>query len=250
MSDFRARSRDHRARVLVVEDDDNLRLTLADNLDDEGFEVAAAANGAEARAAWAATPPDLIVLDIMLPDTDGYALCREVRGAGGTLADAMVLMLTARTLESDVVTGLDAGADDYLAKPYRLGELLARVRALLRRRGAPASAPAELRPDEATFAGFRIDRGAREIRDRRGRRIELTRTEFDLLTFLLDRRGVALNRDRILDEVWGREVNVDPRTVDNFVSNLKRKLSWTQDSEFAIVTVRGIGYRMDVGESP
>jgi DNA-binding response OmpR family regulator len=228
---------------LVVEDDENLRLTLVDNLEDEGYAVEHTATGSEALLAAKNRSHDVVILDIMLPDIDGYAVCRKLREAGSRSA---ILMLTARTLEDDLVTGFDAGADDYLAKPYRLRELLARVGALLRRREPsipppPASAPAQLQD----LAGIQIDRRARSVTGPGATPIELTRTEFDLLTYLLDHAGQALSRDAILDGVWG-EVVVDPRTVDNFVSNLKRKLGWKRGCGFAIRAVRGIGYRLEI----
>ncbi|MEZ4463474.1 MAG: response regulator transcription factor [bacterium] len=222
------------SHILVVEDDENLRLALVDNLEDEGHTVREAATVAEAEAALAAGPADLIILDLMLPDGDGYGLCRRYRAAGGA---AMILMLTARSLEEDVVRGLDAGADDYLAKPYRLRELLARVAALLRRGGG--------RP-AVGFGGVRIDRAARVVTGADGQAVVLTRTEFDLLLCFDDRRGQALTRNEILDLVWGEDVVVDERTVDNFVSNLKRKLGWTPDARWRIGTVRGVGYRFEV----
>lgn len=223
--------------ILIVEDDPNLRLALRDNLEDEGYTVHEAADLAGADRAMARWPNvDLVVLDIMLPDGDGYSWCRRFRRSGGRSA---VLMLTARTLEGDLITGLDAGADDYLTKPYRLGELFARVRALLRR--APRSTPTE------GLGRHRIDRAGREVRDERGRPVQLTRTEFDLLMLLLDRCGEALSRDHILDAVWGVDVVVDPRTVDNFISNLKKKLGWSRGAGWRIETVRGIGYRLVVG---
>jgi DNA-binding response OmpR family regulator len=154
----------------------------------------------------------------------------------------MVLMLTARTLEEDIVRGFEAGADDYLTKPYRLRELLARVRALLRRsRGAATTS--------LDFAGHRVDPQARIVQDAEGREIELTRTEYDLLVYLLRHRDRALTRAELLDEVWGRDVVVDARTVDNFVSNLKKKLRWDTRSTFEIRTIRGVGYRMRVDEA-
>lgn len=224
------------ASILVVEDDENLRLALTDNLRDEGYRVTAAATGAAACAELEAGAFDLVILDVMLPDTDGYALCERLRRDG---SDARVLMLTARTLEDDLVRGLDAGADDYLKKPYKLKELLARVRALLRRHGAVA-------PGGAPLTSFRVEREARRVTSADGEEIALTRTELDLLLFFLDHEGRALRRDDILDAVWGREVHVDTRTVDNFVSNLKKKLGWTPESEFHIRTVRGVGYRFEV----
>ncbi len=229
------------AHILIVEDDASLRLVLADNLEEEGYRVTATPSGDEARRLLLAAgterlDADLVILDIMLPDRDGYTLCRELRARG---LETPVLMLTARTLEDDLVHGFDAGADDFLTKPYRLRELLARVRALLRRR-------AGRRAEIFRFAGFRLDLAARSLRDPHGGSVELTRTELDLLALFLDRQGEALSRDRILDEVWGRGVVVDGRTVDNFVSSLKKKLGWRRASRFRFKTLRGVGYRMEV----
>jgi DNA-binding response OmpR family regulator len=221
--------------ILVVEDDENLRLPLVDNLEDEGYRVDHFDRGEPALSAARRTTYAVIILDIMLPDTDGYTVCRKLREAG---VRSGILMLTARTLEDDVVTGFDAGADDYLAKPYRLRELLARVKALLRRGGSKASPHTDL-------DGIAIDRTARTVTLPDGTQPEMTRTEFDLLVFMLDRPGEALSRETILENVWG-EVVVDPRTVDNFVSNLKRKLGWTKTRRFTFRSVRGVGYRLDV----
>jgi DNA-binding response OmpR family regulator len=225
--------------VLVVEDDENLRITVADNLEDEGYRVKAVDRGRAALEAVEHERPDVVVLDIMLPDLDGYSVCRSLRQRG--LA-SKVLMLTARTLEDDVVQGFDAGADDYLAKPYRLRELLARVRALLRR-GSPRAGTAA-----SALPGFTIDRDARTVIGLDGRAVDLTRTEFDLLVFLIDNPGKALSRDTILERVWGGDVVVDPRTVDNFVSNLKRKLGWTAGCGYTIRAVRGVGYRLELDD--
>lgn len=224
-------------RILVVEDDDNLRLPLVDNLEDEGYEVDGADRGGAGVGMAAEASYDLVILDIMLPDLDGYAVCKQLRAADYAGA---VLMLTARTLEDDVIAGFDVGADDYLAKPYRLRELLARVKALLRRQGVSAA------PDAAEhFDGIALDRAARTVTRSDGQLAELTRTEFDLLLFLYDRRGQALSRLEILEQVWG-DVVVDPRTVDNFVSSLKRKLDWSAKRKFAFKAVRGVGYRFEL----
>jgi two-component system, OmpR family, phosphate regulon response regulator PhoB len=225
------------AAVLVVEDDENLRLTLADNLEDEGYAVDHFSTASAALEAARERSYDVVILDIMLPDVDGYAVCRELRKAG---CRAGILMLTARTLEDDLVAGFDAGADDYLAKPYRLRELLARVGALVRRRSDAVPSASE-----ETLAGIRIDRRARTVVGRDGSPVELTRTEFDLLVFLLDHASEALSRERILEEVWGTDVVVDPRTVDNFISSIKRKLRWEPGCGFAVRAVRGVGYRLE-----
>jgi DNA-binding response OmpR family regulator len=224
------------ACILIVEDDATLRLALADNLRDEGYEVAVAAHAREAEPLLSARRFDLLLLDVMLPGEDGYAFCRRLRARGER---AMVMMLTARSLEDDIVRGFEAGAQDYLTKPYRLRELLARVGALVRRTGAVPS-------QVLAFAGFHMDLTRRSLARAGGGEIELTRTEFDLLAYLLRHRDRALTRAQILDAVWGQDVVVDPRTVDNFVSNLKKKLGWTSASGFTIHTLRGVGYRLEL----
>ncbi len=231
-------SNDAPADILIVEDDENLRIGLTDNLEDEGYRVQAVATGEEALTAVAGRRFELLILDIMLPGIDGYSVCEKLRSAG---TDAAVLMLTARSLEDDLVRGFEAGADDYLAKPYRLRELLVRVRALLRRRTT--------RPGGSiTLGDFTVDLGARRVTDEGGQELSMTRTEFDLLSLLLRRHSTALHRNDILDEVWGKDLIVDPRTVDNFVSSLKKKLRWTRKSPFRIATVRGVGYRLELDE--
>lgn len=219
------------SRVLVVEDDANLREVLADNLGTEGYEVGQAKNCAEARAAFA-QPWTVVVLDLMLPDGDGYGLCRELRAAKNP---ARVLMLTARTLEEDLVRGFEAGADDYLAKPYRLRELLARVSALARRGGEVSRTHA--------VGAYAVDEDARTVTGPKGL-VELTKTELDVLLVLVRAKGVVRSRDEILDAVWGSGVMVDPHTVDNFVGSLKKKLP---AGGFTIATVRGVGFRLDLG---
>ena len=223
------------SRVLLVEDEENLRVALQDNLEEQGYQVVTAASVAEARLAVPKQTFDLVILDLMLPDGDGYSLCRWLRTSG---CQARVLMLTARTLEEDIVRGFEAGADDYVAKPYRLRELLARVAALLRRGAAPT--------ESLGFCGFSFDLNARLLRSPAGEPIELTRTEFDLLACLVRNRDRALTRDQILDAVWGADVVVDTRTVDNFVSSLKKKLAWSESSGFRFRAIRGVGYRLEL----
>jgi DNA-binding response OmpR family regulator len=175
----------------------------------------------------------------MLPDGSGPDLCAELRAAGDSMP---ILMLTARSGVEDRVVGLDAGADDYLKKPYRLRELLVRLRALARRSGV--AAPEE--NDVVTIGSLRIHRAARQVTDEAGVEVPMTKTELDLLVLFIESAGRALSRNEILDAVWGKDVVVDERTVDNFVSSLKKKLRWTPSSPFSIRTVRGVGYRMEL----
>lgn len=224
-------------RILLVEDDGNLRDTLGEVLRDEGYSLASADSVASATALLAAAAFDVIILDVMLPDGDGYSLCEKIRREGKS---ARVLMLTARTLDGDLERGFDAGADDYLKKPYRLRELLARVKALSRRANAGVPAAAGLLLGDVT-----IDKDARRALDAAGVEIPLTRTELDLLVLFLENPGKALSRNEILDRVWGKNVVVDERTVDNFISSLKKKLGWTPSSTFHFKSVRGVGYRLE-----
>ena len=224
------------ARLLVVEDDENLRLVLVDNLESDGYAVTAARTIAEARRALELAGYDLVVLDLMLPDGDGHALARELRQRQRS---ERILMLTARTLEDDLVRGFETGADDYVTKPYRLRELLARVRALVRR-------PAAVAQRAHAFAGFSLDLDARTLRSPSGELIALTKTELDLLATFVAHTGLARTRDQLLDAAWGEDVMVDERTVDNFVASLKKKLGWRPDARWRIAAVRGVGYRFEV----
>lgn len=228
-------------RILIIEDDENLRVALADNLDSEGYEVSVAASGAEARSHMSEGRFDLLILDLMLPDTDGYRLCKAFRTEQ---VDSRILMLTARALDEDIVRGFDAGADDYVTKPYRLAVLLARVKALLRR-GAGRTSSGNVR---LVFGDYTLDQESRLVTNGTGKVVDLTRKEFDLLRYFLIHPGRALARQQILDDVWGAEIVVDERTVDNFVSSVKKKLSWTPRAGFRIVTVRGVGYRLELDE--
>ena len=227
-------------RILVVEDDESLRLVLADNLETAGYAVTSASNLAEARRAIALAPYDLVVLDVMLPDGNGHALAAEIRRQ---CLPTRILLLTARSLEDDIVQGFDAGADDYVVKPYRLRELMARVHALVRRAPAPQAPERRL----AAFAGFTLDLDARELLDPASNAIVLTKTEFDLLAAFVAHPGLVRTRDQLLDAAWGADVLVDPRTVDNFVSALKKKLAWSASAQWRIVALRGVGYRFEVG---
>jgi DNA-binding response OmpR family regulator len=224
-------------RALVVDDAAENRMLVSALLIQQGFAVDQAADGEAAVRAASATPPDLIVLDLGLPDIDGVEVCRRVRG----FSDAHVLMLTAQDTELDKVVGFEAGADDYVTKPFSIAELMGRVKAVLRRanRDAPAAAT-------RTFKSLTIDPLAREV-TLGGQTLELTRTEFDLLDTLSAEPRVAFTRAQLLARVWGPNWFGDDHLVDVHVSNLRRKLADDPRSPDFVCTVRGVGYRMGLG---
>ena len=220
-------------RVLVVDDDKAVRESLRRSLEFNGYEVSLAGDGAEALAAIAATSPDVVVMDVMMPRLDGLEATRALRTAGN---DLPILVLTARDAVGDRVEGLDAGADDYLTKPFALQELLARLRALLRR-----VAPREDVEDEVlTFSDLSMDIATREVR-RGDRAIELTRTEFALLELFLRRPRRVLERSFILEEVWGYDFPTTANSLEVYVGYLRRKTEAEGESRL-IHTVRGVGY--------
>jgi DNA-binding response OmpR family regulator len=221
--------------ILLVEDDDAIAAGLARVLDSQGYAVRRLARGGPALAA--ATDVDLVVLDLGLPDVDGIDVCRKLRTARPELP---ILILTARDQELDVVAGLDAGADDYLIKPFRLSELLARVRAHLRR--AAAAAPLEQDP-ELRARDVVVDRAARRAW-RAGSPLELRPKEFDLLALLVSEAGRAVTRERIMCDVWDTEWLGSTKTLDTHVLTLRTKLG-----AGAITTLRGVGYRFEPDES-
>jgi two-component system response regulator MprA len=223
-------------RVLVAEDDPPVAASVRRALEYDGYAVTVLADGPAALATALRDPPDLLVLDVMLPGLDGYGVCRALRAAG---RDApMVLMLTARDATVDRVAGLDAGADDYLVKPFAYEELLARVRALLRRR--PATAGAGL-----VFEDLAMDEGSREVR-RGDRPIELTALEFDLLRQFLRHPRQVLSRAQLLDAVWGGGSAAMSNVVDVYVGYLRTKLEAGGEPRL-LRTVRGVGYVLRAG---
>jgi len=222
--------------ILVVEDEDALATLLDYNLMKEGFRVERAADGEEALLRVAEEPPDLVVLDWMLPKVSGVEVCRQLR-AGAETRRTPVLMLTARGEEADKVRGLDTGADDYVVKPFAMSELVARIRALLRR-----TRP-ELVDERLEYADLVLDRGRHRV-TRAGKDVHLGPTEYRLLDFLMQRPGRVFSRERLLDAVWGANTYVEVRTVDVHVGRLRKALRQS-DSPDLIRTVRSAGYALD-----
>jgi len=219
-------------RILVVEDDRSIALGLRMNLEAEGYDVALAEDGAAGLARARAEKFDLVILDVMLPKMNGLEVVRALRADA---TSAQILMLSARSAEMDKVMGLELGADDYVTKPFGLAELLARVRVALRRR--------DRRPGEMiAFGDVVVDRSTREVK-RAGALVDLTATEFDMMFALIDAKGAVLSRDQIFEKVWGSNHHGTPRTIDNFVAQLRSKLERDPAEPRHFVTVRGVGYR-------
>ena len=220
--------------ILVVDDDRAVRESLRRSLTFNGYTVDTAHDGLEALEKLEADRPDALVLDVMMPRVDGLEVCRRLRGAGD---DLPILMLTARDSVSERVAGLDAGADDYLPKPFALEELLARLRALLRRSTVDPDAEEN---ETLEFAGLTLDVGSREV-VRDGRSISLTRTEFSLLEMLMCNPKRVLTRGRILEEVWGYDFPTSGNALEVYIGYLRRKTEAEGETRL-IHTVRGVGY--------
>jgi DNA-binding response OmpR family regulator len=223
-------------RVLLVDDEANLRHALTYALRQEGYDVAAAADGEEGIRLFHQAPPDAVILDVMLPGIDGYEVCRRIRRE----SDVPVIMLTARDQEIDRIVALEIGADDHIGKPFSTRELVARIRALLRRAARPAVGPTET-VLVLVASGLRVDPARRRV-EREGAEVPLKPREFDLLVHLMANRGVVLSRDRIMSAVWG-EQGTDSRTVDTHVKRLRVALGDAAAAPRWIETVRGVGYR-------
>jgi DNA-binding response OmpR family regulator len=227
-----------RRRVLVVEDDSSIALGLRINLEGEGYEVLCAEDGEIGLKMARESAPDLVILDVMLPKLNGFQLLQTVRREGFMMP---IIVLSARTGEMEKVTGLELGAEDYVAKPFSLAELLARVRAALRRGPRPTENAHRM---VYTFSDVRVDVAARIV-TRGGAPVEMTATELDVLLCLIEARGAALSREGIFSRVWGPNHHGTPRTIDNFIQQLRAKLEPDPQRPRHLQTVRGTGYRFD-----
>lgn len=224
--------------ILVVDDEQSYRDALSVALQREGFLVVTAADGAEALERFASAKPALVLLDVMLPKVSGIDVCREIR----TKSRTPIIMVTARNSEIDAVVGLEVGADDYVAKPFRLRELIARVRAALRR--LPSEDDDTDRPDLIEVGDVRVDTARHEV-SVRGESVQLPLKEFELLEILLVNAGRVLTRDVLIDRVWGPNYFGDTKTLDVHVKRLRAKLEVDPSNPTQIVTVRGVGYRFE-----
>ncbi len=222
-------------RILVIEDEPQMLLGLRDNLELEGYEVATAGDGDEGLQKAASFNPDLVILDVMLPRKNGFDVCRELRARSNATP---VVMLTARSQETDKVLGLELGADDYVTKPFSITELLARVRAVLRRAGGRPGTPA----DSYRIGDLEIDFRLHQARRGKGR-VEFTAREFELLRYFVTHIGQVVTREQILNEVWGYEEFPTTRTIDNFVAKLRQKIERSPHAPEHILTIHGSGYK-------
>lgn len=222
------------SRILIVEDEPSIALALEEDLLHEGYQTEVVCDGHAAVERGGAGAFDLILLDVMLPGRDGFEVCRELRRAG---IDTPIVLLTARTQEAEKVLGLEAGADDYVTKPYSPRELRARVKAHLRRSARQAGEVFRFGDAELDFTRCELRRG--------GKVVELSALEFKLLAAFVKRSGRLLTRTQLLDEVWGRDTHVTDRVVDNQVTNLRKKIEPNPDRPKYLVSLRGMGYRFD-----
>jgi DNA-binding response OmpR family regulator len=229
-------------RILVVEDDPSIRLGLEDTLRAKGYEVDVTSRGEDGAERAQTGRYDLVVLDIMLPDIDGFEVCRRIRAARGAAARTPVIILSARGAELDRVRGLEIGADDYVTKPFSLMELLARVASVLRRaRGADGAEPARL-----AFGDVAVD-FARQVATKAGARLELPARAFAILKVFARRPGEVVSRQILLDEAWGYDAYPNTRTVDNHLVKLRKAIEDEPDRPRWLVTVHGAGYKLEVG---
>jgi DNA-binding response OmpR family regulator len=221
--------------ILLIEDEPQIILGLKDSLEFEGFRVVTAEKGRDGIALARSENPDAVILDLMLPDVNGYSVCEEIRRWNAFIP---ILMLTARSQETDKIRGLDAGADDYVTKPFSVNELIARMRAIFRRaqRGSGA-------PDSFEIGEAKVNLGAHTV-SVRGTEHQLSFYEVELLRLLVERSGQPVSRDEILSKIWGLEAAPTNRTVDNFIVKLRKKIEKSPDKPAHILTVYGFGYKL------
>ena len=227
-------------KILLIEDEAGISMAVKDELEFEGYQVKHVEDGVMGLESILHDQPDLVVMDLMLPGKSGFEICREVRRRG---VATPIIMLTARTQETDKVKGLDLGADDYVMKPFSLAELTARIRAVLRR-SEKANLAEEGSLNCLRLGELRVDLKKHEVLKGK-ERVELTHKEFQLLELLFKHPGEVISRDQILNSVWGEEVYVTHRTVDSHVATLRKKIETEPDQPQYILTVRGVGYKLN-----
>lgn len=223
-----------KVKVLIVEDDEGILMALQENLTFAGYDVITACDGPTGLQSGIDAKPNLLILDLMLPGMSGYDVCRKLRERGCTMP---VIMLTARHDESDKLHGFEMGADDYVTKPFSMNELIARVKAVLARTSRKTEAGRRY-----TFDEFVLDSGTRQL-TRKGKEVEMTRTEFDLLAYLLANEGKALSRETLMRDVWGTQYFGTQRSLDSFVASVRAKIEKTPRAPRHILTVHGVGYK-------
>ena len=225
--------------ILIIEDEPHIVMGLRDSLEFEGFGVICAGRGKDGIQLARAESPDAVILDLMLPDVNGYAVCEELRRISPFMP---IIMLTARSQETDKIRGLDAGADDYVTKPFSVNELIARMRAIFRRASRPSAAPEvmDIGPARVSFSAHTLKVGNAEH--------ALSFYEVELLRLLLERVGQPVSRDEILQKIWGLEASPTNRTVDNFIVKLRKKIETHPDKPAHILTVYGYGYKLAAPE--
>ena len=223
--------------ILIVEDEPHIVMGLKDSLEFEGFAVVTATKGRDGVALARTANPDAVILDLMLPDINGYAVCEEIRRYNSFIP---IIMLTARSQETDKIRGLDAGADDYVTKPFSVNELIARMRAIFRRAARGPSAP-----EAADIGDAKVSFSAHTV-NVRGEEHQLSFYEVELLRLLMERSGQPVSRDEILSKIWGLEAAPTNRTVDNFIVKLRKKIEKSPDKPSHILTVYGYGYKLVV----
>lgn len=227
-------------KILIVDDEEHILELIKFNLESKGYKVITAANGIDALKIAKSEQPNLILLDLMIPGIDGYDVCKEVRREN-SISDTPIIMITAKSEELDKILGLELGADDYITKPFSIRELLARVKAVLRR--------TTIQPVDKSFkfGNVVVDFEKHEV-TKEGKKIELTLKEFELLEILIKNKGRVMTRDFLLDKIWGYEYIGETRTVDVHIRHLRQKVEDDDKSPQYVETIRGIGYRFNVGD--